>query len=97
MIFSKYNEIARDVLKEYSSKTTIHGVHYVNEAKTSLFERVWWIVVLITSIIICGIFIYQIWAKWNRSPVIVTFASKTTPITEVVVLTLINNFEKLSF
>lgn len=81
--FLKFGKNSRKLFTEYSSRTTVHGVQYIAEEKLSLTERIWWILVLISSIVLCSFFIYNILAKWSRSPVIVTFASKTTAITEV--------------
>lgn len=45
--------------------------------------RIWWIVAFAISLIVCGKLILDTWKKWDRFPVIVTFAEKSTPIWEI--------------
>lgn len=45
--------------------------------------RIWWIVAFAVSLIVCGKLILDTWKKWDRFPVIVTFAEKSTPIWEI--------------
>lgn len=73
----------KNIVKEYASRTTVHGIRYINEDKFSAIERIWWAIVFILSVATCSVFIYHILEKWSRSPVIVTFASQPTAITEV--------------
>lgn len=72
----------RKLFNEYSDNSTVHGVRYAVESKT-LLERIWWILVIISSIFVCIFFILNIHNKWSRSPVIVSFSSKPTPVVEV--------------
>jgi Amiloride-sensitive sodium channel len=37
-----YLKLLKNLLVDYSTKTTIQGLHYVAEAKSSLLERLWW-------------------------------------------------------
>lgn len=67
------------IFKEYSYTSTIHGIKYLADSKTRL-EQVWWILALIGSIIACEIFIGNIYNKWHRSPVIVSFENKRWPV-----------------
>lgn len=82
--FVQFRKNSSKLIKEYASRTTVHGVQYITEEKLSLTERIWWVLVLMSSIALCSFFIYNILAKWSRSPVIVTFATKTTAINEVI-------------
>lgn len=72
-----------NILTEYSTNSTIHGVPYLTEKKFSLAERILWLIILLVSVVICSVFIFHIIEKWNRSPVIVTYASRTTSILDV--------------
>jgi hypothetical protein len=45
--------------------------------------RVWWIFVIFISLYGCGKLIFDIYKKWDQSPVIVSFAEKSTPIWQV--------------
>lgn len=70
-------------IKEYTRKTSVHGVRYITEEQFTTIERVGWVLVLVLSSALCCVFISHSVAKWIRSPVIVSFATKTSPITEV--------------
>lgn len=42
--------------------------------------RVWWIIAFGLSLYLCGTLIHNVWIKWDQSPVIVSFAEKSTPV-----------------
>lgn len=73
----------RITVKDYMRKTTIHGVRYITDEQFSLMEHVVWIVWLVMSSAFCCVFICHIVEKWNRSPVVITFASRNIPTNEV--------------
>ncbi|XP_026472958.1 pickpocket protein 28 isoform X2 [Ctenocephalides felis] len=70
-------------IREFCANTSIHGVKYLGERRRSTTERLWWIIVFIASLSMCGILIMKVWHKWDSSPVIVSFAEKTTPVWQV--------------
>ncbi|XP_068913457.1 pickpocket protein 28-like [Tenebrio molitor] len=72
----------RRYFKEYCEATSIHGFKYFGEDR-SIFERLWWAVVFIICLSGCCFMIYTIYDKYERSPVIVTFATKETPIYKI--------------
>lgn len=45
--------------------------------------RWWWTVIFVISFGLNGYLIYQVWHKWQESPVIVSFSETTTPVWEV--------------
>lgn len=64
-------------MKEYSFK-----VHARKNAILfdSFIIRVWWIIAFGLSTYLCGTLIHNVWIKWDQSPVIVSFAEKSTPV-----------------
>lgn len=72
-----------ELFSDYSAISTIHGIRYLGEKQRHWFERVWWMFAFSLSVMACGIFIYQAAAKWNNTPVIVTFAEESTPVAEI--------------
>lgn len=64
------------VFSEYSETSTVHGVRYLGERRRHWSERIWWIITVSVSIFLCFGFIVQAWWKWNRSPVIISFADE---------------------
>lgn len=70
------------IWNEYMTISSIHGIQHATNSKT-LFERIWWTLSIIGSIIACILFIQNIYNKWNRSPVIVSFSSQPTPVIDI--------------
>ncbi|XP_059608203.1 pickpocket protein 28-like [Phlebotomus argentipes] len=68
---------------EYCNNSSIHGVKYLGERRRPWAERVWWGVVFLLSIYSCFSFIGSSWRRWHQSPVIVTFADKSTPVWQI--------------
>ncbi|CAH1984991.1 unnamed protein product [Acanthoscelides obtectus] len=69
----------RNYFREYCQCTSIHGFRYFGE-KRSYIERAWWFIVFSLVLAGCVIAIREVYEKWIRSPVIVSFATKETPI-----------------
>ena len=71
------------LFSDYANNSSIHGVRYMGERRRPLVERVWWIIAFGISIYACSQAIYNVWNKWNQSPVIVSFAEKSTPVWQI--------------
>lgn len=56
---------------------------YLGLRKRPLSERVWWIIAFLLSVYGCGRLIMNVWNKWDQSPVIVSFAEKSTPVWQI--------------
>ncbi|KAJ8970153.1 hypothetical protein NQ317_019426 [Molorchus minor] len=69
----------RKYFKEYCENTTIHGFRYLAE-KRSIVEKIFWIILILSSIGVCSYLINRIYEKYRTSPVIVSFATKESPI-----------------
>ncbi|KAG5868208.1 hypothetical protein JTB14_028320 [Gonioctena quinquepunctata] len=69
----------RNYFREYCTCTSIHGFRYFGEKRT-YFERFWWLIVFCITLGACIYAIYGVYQKWVESPVIVSFATKETPI-----------------
>ncbi|XP_031352499.1 pickpocket protein 28-like [Photinus pyralis] len=67
---------------EYCNNTSIHGFKYLGERRSSV-EKLWWVIVLSCSLYFCVDFMTEAYHKWQRSPVIVSFATSETPIWNV--------------
>ncbi|KAK9883368.1 hypothetical protein WA026_001541 [Henosepilachna vigintioctopunctata] len=70
-------------LKEYCENSSIQGLNYVVADGISIFERLWWILILTLCIGGCVYMITEIYIKWVESPVLVSLATKDTPINEI--------------
>lgn len=71
------------LFSDYTNNSSIHGVRYMGERHRPWVERVWWIIAFCLSIIACSKLIYNVWNKWDQSPVIVSFAEKSTPVWQI--------------
>ncbi|XP_068915306.1 pickpocket protein 28-like isoform X2 [Tenebrio molitor] len=61
---------------EFSDNTGIQGFKYLGETGRSLFEKIFWLIVLCISLYICVSLIKLTWRKWDENPVFISF-SKT--------------------
>lgn len=68
---------------DFSNNSTVHGVKYLGERRRHWVERAFWVVAFFTSVIGCSIMILKIYEKWQLSPVIVSFAEKSTPVWQI--------------
>ncbi|CAH1104796.1 unnamed protein product [Psylliodes chrysocephalus] len=75
---------AKFYFREYCQNTSIHGFKYLSDNQKRLHcERIWWIFSIFISLSLCITLIMQIYSKWENSPVIVSFATKETPIWQI--------------
>ncbi|KFB49820.1 hypothetical protein ZHAS_00017840 [Anopheles sinensis] len=68
---------------EYCSNSSVHGVGYFSCKRRTLFEKIWWGVMFLLSLYGCGRLIQNIYRKWDQTPVIVSFAEKSTPVWQI--------------
>ncbi|KAF5270641.1 hypothetical protein FQA39_LY01379 [Lamprigera yunnana] len=68
---------------EYCDNSTIHGLKFLGERQRSWIEKIWWIFFVSLSLYLCTTLILSTYNKWMTSPVIVSFATSETPISEV--------------
>ncbi|KAK9883356.1 hypothetical protein WA026_001531 [Henosepilachna vigintioctopunctata] len=68
--------------RNYCNHTGIHGFQYFGQHRT-LIEKIWWVLVFIVTFSMCSFCIYLIYDKWSTSPVIVSLATKETPIYQI--------------
>lgn len=69
----------KQIYFEYCANTSIHGVQYLGEQRPWK-EKLFWVCVFVVSIYCCSNLIENIYVKWNETPVIVSFAEKSTPV-----------------
>lgn len=72
-----------EFLQDFCQNSTIHGLKYMGDRKRHWGERLWWLVAFLLSIFFCARIISKVWQKWDRNPVIVTFAESSTPIWQI--------------
>ncbi|KAL1497369.1 hypothetical protein ABEB36_008350 [Hypothenemus hampei] len=73
---------ARNYFREYCDYTGIHGFKFIGERRT-LVEKVSWTIVFCMSLITCIAVVNEVFKKWQKSPIIVNFASHQTNIFDI--------------
>ncbi|KAH1016542.1 hypothetical protein HUJ04_007744 [Dendroctonus ponderosae] len=72
----------RNYFREYCDYTGIHGLKFIGERR-SLCEKVSWIIVFCLSLTTCIAVVYEVFKKWQKSPIIVNFASEQVNIFDI--------------
>ncbi|XP_063915458.1 pickpocket protein 28-like [Zophobas morio] len=73
----------KDYFTEYSENSGIHGIKYLGEQNRTISEKIWWFTALLAALYLCVTLIIRTYQKWESSPVIVSFATKETPIWQI--------------
>lgn len=73
----------RELIADYAMDSTVHCVRYVFEKRRHWSERLLWVCAFVLSVYGCGRLIRNVYVRWDQSPVIVTFAERTTPVWEI--------------
>ena len=55
--------------EDFASRTSIHGVAYVFDREHSLVDRVLWILVVTSFLLLTGFFTAKIWTQWRDEQV----------------------------
>ena len=69
--------------REYSKSTSIHGIHYIFENDSFLFERAIWVLAVSFGIIFAIIMSTHAYFDWQDSPVLTTVATTGYPIEKI--------------
>ncbi|XP_071052550.1 pickpocket protein 28-like [Onthophagus taurus] len=70
-------------LDNYFDKSTLHGLRYVGDNTLTLGERIFWLLSFLTAIAFAAYFINIIYAKFNNSPVIISFSPTVVSVSEI--------------
>lgn len=74
---------AWSMFADFCNNSTVHGVKYLGEKQRHWSERAFWVMAFIISVTGCTIMIVKIYDKWQYTPVIVSFAEKSTPVWQI--------------
>ncbi|KAJ0172792.1 hypothetical protein K1T71_011931 [Dendrolimus kikuchii] len=69
-------------LDEFVQNSTLHGLRYIGDKNLSNIEKCFWLIVVTTSITICGFLIRNVWVKWQNS-IIITLNEELVPVDSV--------------
>ncbi|KAJ0172808.1 hypothetical protein K1T71_011947 [Dendrolimus kikuchii] len=70
-------------LDEFAQNSTLHGLRFIVDRTLNYIEKLFWMIVVIVSISLCGILIQNVWVKWQSSPIIITMDEKLVPVNTV--------------
>ncbi|KAL9703315.1 hypothetical protein quinque_006833 [Culex quinquefasciatus] len=73
----------KSLVVEYCSESSVHGVHYFRGSERTWYEKLVWILVFALSVGSCFWLIHEVYHKWSDTPVIVSFAEKSTPVWQI--------------
>ena len=68
--------------KEYSESCTIHGIAYIFSVQ-HVFERVFWIIIVITGIVLATFFSVEAYSAWSDFPLITSVSTTALPIEDI--------------
>jgi acid-sensing ion channel, other len=71
------------IFSDFTNNSTVHGVKYLGERRRHWLERIFWVIAFFISVTGCCVLINKIYVKWQLSPVIVSFAEKSTPVWQI--------------
>ncbi|XP_061724413.1 uncharacterized protein LOC133530509 [Cydia pomonella] len=73
----------REVLMEFTSTSTLHGMHYLTERGLTRLEKIFWAILTVTSIFLCVWACSKAWYKWQYNSTIITVNEQLMFATEV--------------
>ncbi|CAG4932747.1 unnamed protein product [Colias eurytheme] len=79
---NNYEDLTND-LREYLMTSTLHGLRYIGEKKLTWLERFFWLTAFVCSLICAGFFILNVYAKWSKSPMIVSINPEDMPLNKL--------------
>lgn len=82
------------MFSEYSRTSTVHGIRYLCDKRRPMTERMWWLISVTTSVVLCGGFLVGTWNKWSESPLILTYEDESIKISDIPfpTITICNDF-----
>ncbi|XP_037826365.1 pickpocket protein 28-like [Lucilia sericata] len=71
------------VLREYSKKTSVHGLNYVLQIHRPFYEKLYWIVALLLSLYLATYYMWGSYVKWSNIPIILGFDETLVKINQI--------------
>jgi hypothetical protein len=79
----KYNKEILTVLKEYTEKSSVAGLHYAFDPKLSKISNILWMIMVIALTFLGMYTSVQTYTDWKNEPVTTSVSSTGLPIAEV--------------
>ena len=69
--------------KQYADATSIHGIFYLFEHGRFMFERILWMVLLLTGTYLSIIMAISLYTEWRAKPVLTTVSTTGLPVEKI--------------
>ncbi|KAJ0172807.1 hypothetical protein K1T71_011946 [Dendrolimus kikuchii] len=70
-------------LDEFAQNSTLHGLRFIVDRTLNYVEKLFWLIVVIVSIVMCSFLIHNMWFKWQSNPIIITMNENLVPVDSV--------------
>ena len=70
-------------VKEFASRSTVHGVSYIFDRTVPLFDRFLWLIIFLGSASLAIFFIYSSYTDWQDNQVITTLKTVAKPVADL--------------
>ncbi|XP_037826366.1 pickpocket protein 28-like [Lucilia sericata] len=73
LIYGKKSSAYKAVLREYSKKTSVHGLNYIFAIHRPFYEKLYWIIFTVISLYLAISYMWETYIKWLDTPTILGF------------------------
>ena len=70
-------------VKEFASRSTLHGVNYVFDQTVPSWDRKLWLLLSMGSAALAFSMVFKFYSDWQENPVMTTLKSLSKPVTEL--------------
>jgi acid-sensing ion channel, other len=67
----------------YTANSWIPGSDHTVNSNRSFFEKIWWVILVVSSILGCGLLVLDLCRKWSYTPVVIKLSDTATPIWQI--------------
>ncbi|XP_026668491.1 pickpocket protein 28-like [Ceratina calcarata] len=75
--------VVTTTLKQYSTNTSLHGLHYIGDSNFTIFERIFWLIACFLALMGASYYIWSLYQKWVDSPIIISLSPEPVPLNEI--------------
>ncbi|XP_061710729.1 pickpocket protein 28-like isoform X2 [Cydia pomonella] len=79
---SRCHQLLMQIVYDFAENTTLNGLKYMAEKRTSILERLFWTSTFILSTILCVMMVYKSYVKYDTSGVVVTLKEHLVSVNE---------------
>ncbi|XP_057370231.1 pickpocket protein 28-like [Daphnia carinata] len=68
------------IFQQFCEHSSLHGLNHIFEEGSLLFERIVWFLVFLSGVCFSGYFCWQMWQKWEQSPLLTSVETHLYPL-----------------